>query len=212
MSRFLAFALLVLVSAPVAAQPPGATVRGIVRDASGGPADGVKAMLIHRDTNAVRSVETTGDGQYVVTALPPGPYRLELSRDGFKAHVEEFVLFVSQDLRVDASLQVGAPSEQVVVLASSIALERDSTAVGTIVENAQVVNLPLDGRNFLELALLAPGTAPGGAGIGQFGARRLRIHRQRRPRGRQRLPARRRGQRRSEAEHAGGSAAGRRHS
>ena len=164
MSRFLAFALLVLVSAPVAAQPPGATVRGIVRDASGGPADGVKAMLIHRDTNAVRSVETTGDGQYVVTALPPGPYRLELSRAGFKAHVEEFVLFVSQDLRVDASLQVGAPSEQVVVLASSIALERDSTAVGTIVENAQVVNLPLDGRNFLELALLVPGTAPAAQG------------------------------------------------
>ena len=113
---------------------------------------------------SVRSVETTGDGQYVVTALPPGPYRLELSRAGFKAHVEEFVLFVSQDLRVDASLQVGAPSEQVVVLASSIALERDSTAVGTIVENAQVVNLPLDGRNFLELALLVPGTAPAAQG------------------------------------------------
>ena len=61
-------------------------------------------------------------------------------------------------------LQVGAPSEQVVVLASSIALERDSTAVGTIVENAQVVNLPLDGRNFLELALLVPGTAPAAQG------------------------------------------------
>ena len=120
--------------------------------------------MTHRDTNAVRSVETTDDGQYVVTALPPGPYRLELTRAGFKAHVEEFVLFVSQDLRVDVALQVGAPSEQVVVLASSIALERDSTAVGTIVENAQVVNLPLDGRNFLELALLVPGTAPAAQG------------------------------------------------
>ena len=164
MSRFLFIAFSLFMAAPVAAQPPGATVRGIVRDASGGLADGVKATLTHRDTNVVRSVETTGDGQYVVTALPPGPYRLELTRAGFKAHVEEFVLFVSQDLRVDTSLQVGAPSEQVVVLASSIALERDSTAVGTIVENAQVVNLPLDGRNFLELALLVPGTAPAAQG------------------------------------------------
>ena len=65
---------------------------------------------------------------------------------------------------MDVALQVGAPSEQVVVTASSIALERDSTAVGTIVENAQVVNLPLDGRNFLELALLVPGTAPAAQG------------------------------------------------
>ena len=58
---------------------------------------------------------------------------------------------------MDVALQVGAPSEQVLVVASSIALERDSTAVGTVVENTQVVNLPLDGRNFLEPALLAPG-------------------------------------------------------
>ena len=74
------------------------------------------------------------------------------------------MLFVSQDLRVDVALQVGAPSEQVLVVASAIALERDSTAVGAVVENTQVVNLPLDGRNFLELALLAPGAAPAAQG------------------------------------------------
>jgi len=164
MSRLLLAALSLLIAAPLAAQPPRAAVRGIVRDASGALADGVKATVTHRDTNVARSVETGNDGQYVVSALPPGPYRLEVALAGFKTHIEEFELFVSQDLRLDVALQVGAPSEQVVVTASSIALERDSTAIGAIVENAQVVNLPLDGRNFLELALLTPGTAPAAQG------------------------------------------------
>ena len=164
MARPLIVALLILIAAPLAAQPPGAAVRGIVRDASGALAGGAKATVTHRETNLIRAVETADDGQYVVSALPPGPYRLEVSRGGFKTYVEEFELFVSQDLRVDVALQVGAPSEQVLVVASSIALERDSTAVGTVVENTQVVNLPLDGRNFLELALLAPGTAPAAQG------------------------------------------------
>ena len=160
MCRFLSLVLFVLVAAPLAAQPPGAAVRGIVRDGSGALAGGAKASVTQRETNLVRSVETADDGQYVVSALPPGPYRLEVTRPGFKSHIEEFELFVSQDLRLDVALQVGAPSEQVVVTAASIALERDSTAVGAIVENAQVVALPLDGRNFLELSLLAPGTVP----------------------------------------------------
>ena len=139
-------------------------MRGIVRDGSGALAGGAKASVTQRETNLVRIVETAADGQFVFSALPPGPYRLEVTRPGFKSHIEEFELFVSQDLRLDVALQVGAPSEQVVVTAASIALERDSTAVGTIVENAQVVNLPLDGRNFLELALLVPGTTPAAQG------------------------------------------------
>lgn len=164
MNRYLLLALFLFVASPAAAQPPGAAVRGIVRDPSGAVAAGARATVTHRDTNLVRAVETSDAGQYVVSALPPGPYRLDVARAGFKTHVEEFELFVSQDLRLDVALQVGAPSEQVVVVASSIALERDSTAVGVVVENAQVLNLPLDGRNFLELALLAPGTAPAAQG------------------------------------------------
>ena len=72
MSRFLAIALSLLVAAPLAAQPPGAAVRGIVRDGSGALAGGAKASVTQRETNLVRSVETADDGQYVVSALPPG--------------------------------------------------------------------------------------------------------------------------------------------
>ena len=167
MARYLTAVLILLFTAGAEAQPPGAAVRGRVLDASGAAQTGARATLTQRDTNLIRSVETSADGQYAITALQPGPYRLEVAQTGFKTYVEEFDLFVSQDLRVDVALQVGAPSEQVLVKAPSIALERDSTAVGAIVDNVQLVNLPLDGRNFYELSLLVPGAvppAPGSAG------------------------------------------------
>ena len=147
-----------------AAQPPRATVRGIVRDASGAAQPAASAAVTHRGTNATRTVETSDDGQYVVAALPPGPYRLEIAQQGFKTHIEDFDLFVGQDLRVDVALQVGAPSEQVSVTAPAAPVERDSPSLGAVVDNPLLVNLPLDGRNFLELALLAPGTAPAAQG------------------------------------------------
>ena len=162
MSRFLAFALLVLVTAPVAAQPPGAAVRGIVRDASGGRPR--RQGHCHSTATPMSSARRdAGDGQYVVSALPPGPYRLELSRAGFKAHVEEFELFVSQDLRVDVAsgrraLRAGRRAG--VVDCARARLDGRGHRRG----KPQVVNLPLDGRNFLELALLVPGTAPAAQG------------------------------------------------
>jgi outer membrane receptor protein involved in Fe transport len=161
--RLAALVLSLFVAAPVLAQPPGATVRGVVRDASGAVAAGVPVVVSARDTRLTRRAVTGADGQYVIASLPAGPYRLEAERPGFKTHVEEFDLFVSQDLRVDIALQLGAPAERVVVEAG-IALERDSTAVAAVVDNQQVVGLPLDGRNFLELTLLSPGTAPAAQG------------------------------------------------
>ena len=160
----LSLSLTLSVVDPLAAQPPGATVRGAVVDASGASQPAASATITHLETNAVRSAEANADGQYVIAALHPGRYRLEVAMTGFKTHVEEFELYVSQDLRVDVSLQVGGPSERVVVTAPSTALERDSTSLGTIVDNRQLVDLPLDGRNFLELALLVPGTAPAAQG------------------------------------------------
>jgi hypothetical protein len=151
-------------AATSAAQPPGGTVRGVVRDASGAVQPQATATVTHRETNMTRRTGTADDGQYVLPALPSGPYRLEIAQPGFKTHVEELELYVSQDLRVDVALQVGAPSERVAVTAPATPVERDSTALGAIVDNQQLVNLPLDGRNFLELALLVPGTAPAAQG------------------------------------------------
>jgi outer membrane receptor protein involved in Fe transport len=152
------------VASPVFSQAPGAAVRGEVRDASGAIAPGAIVTLAQTSTNLVRTTTTAPDGQYVIPSLPPGRYRLEIAQAGFKTYVETFELFVSQDLRVDVALQVGAPAEQVLVEAPAIALERDSAKVSAVIDNGLVVNMPLDGRNFLELALLSPGTAPAAQG------------------------------------------------
>ena len=91
-----------------------------------------------------------------------------------------------------------------------VPIDRDSAALGTLIDQRQVAGLPLDGRNFLELALLAPGTAPAPQGSAELGARRFRLQRQRRPRGCERLPARRRLQHGPEARHLRRAPAGRR--
>jgi TonB dependent receptor/Carboxypeptidase regulatory-like domain len=166
MTRCLLSILLVAAAAsPAFGQQPLGAIRGIVRDASGTALPAAAATLHNRETNVARSAETAADGEFVLAAVPPGFYRLELAVPGFKTHVEEFELFVNQDLRIDdVILQVGAASERVLVTGSGLALDRDSAALGAVVDNRQVVGLPLDGRNVLELTLLSPGTAPAAQG------------------------------------------------
>ena len=159
------FVLALLVPASFAtAQSPHGTVRGVVHAASGARLAGVTATLVAVDTNVARTTVSDTDGQYVLPSVPAGAYRLEISSTGFKTHVEQFELLVSQDLRIDAVLQLGAPGERVIVEAAAAAIDRDASAVGTVIDNRQVVGLPLDGRNFLELALLVPGAAPAAQG------------------------------------------------
>jgi hypothetical protein len=160
MRTFLIFLSLTFSVVIAAAQPPGAVVRGLVTDASGGAAIGAQVTVTSRDTGLVRAAVTAADGQFAIASLPAGSYRLEVAQAGFKTHTRTFELFVSQDLRVDATLEVGGAAERVEVTGSLVALERDSAAIGTIVDNRQIDNLPLDGRNVLELTLLSAGTAP----------------------------------------------------
>jgi hypothetical protein len=146
------------------AQPPNAAIRGTVRDASGNVVGNARIELTHLATNSTRSTSTADDGQFVLSVLPAGRYRLQASLAGFKTYVEHLVLQVGHDVRSDVTLQVGGADERVVVEAATVPLDRDSAATGAVVDNRQVVGLPLDGRNFLELTLLAAGTAPAAEG------------------------------------------------
>ena len=138
----LSFLLVATAASPVFGQQPLGAIRGIVRDASGAALPAAAATLHNRETNVARSAETGADGQFVLAAVPPGLYRLELAAPGFKTHVEEFELSVNQDLRIDdVILQVGAASERVLVTGSGLALDRDSPALGAVVDNRQVVGL-----------------------------------------------------------------------
>ena len=150
-----------------AAVPPGAwaephrgTIRGQVTDRSGVPSAGAQITVLAVETNHVRATVADEDGRFSVALLPPGIYRLRVEAPGRRAHVREIRLEVNQDLRADVTLDVGAAGEPVVVTALDVAVRQDSAAVGTVIDGRQIVALPLDGRNFLELSLLAPGTVP----------------------------------------------------
>lgn len=163
-NSWFALFLVLVIALPAGSQTHQASVRGVVTDESGKRVAGAGLNLIHVETNDARTATTDEQGNYAFTALRPGAYRLEVQQRGYKKHVEQVGMEVNQELRVDVTLSVGPISEEIVVNAPEAPLRTDSQAVGTVIENRNVTGLPLDGRNFLELGLLAPGTAPSAEG------------------------------------------------
>jgi hypothetical protein len=168
MLRFVTRALLVLT---VLALPPAAfaqadrgTIRGTVRDASRTPVSLQDVRVVHEGTNEMRTVVTDATGQFAVSSLVPGDYRIEIERDGYKKYVGRVTLHVNQNRRVMPVLEVGSIAEEIVVTAPLLEVRRDSAALGAVIENRQITTLPLDGRNFLELSLLVPGAVPAAQG------------------------------------------------
>lgn len=152
------------ISLPASSQNFRGVLRGRITDSSDKPIAGAKVTLNREETNERREVVAGSRGGYALTLLPPGRYRLEVEQTGFKRTVSRVTLEVNQELRVDLSLEVGTLRDEVAIEASRAALKKDSSSLGTVIENPQVSGLPLDGRNFLELGLLVPGVAPAAQG------------------------------------------------
>ncbi len=149
----------------VSAQTVGATIRGVVTEKSGAPIDGVQITLVNEETREKRQILSGADGLYALAVLPPGTYRLEGESTGFRKYVRKaLILRVGQEIRNDITLEPGPPGEEVVVTALQTLVKLDSPSVGFVLENQQITGLPLDGRNFLQLSLLVPGTAPSAPG------------------------------------------------
>jgi len=146
-------------------QTATATIEGTVADPTGSPMSGVTATARNVATGLERTTISNGQGFYNLASLPVGDYALTLEKPGFQTKVlEGIVLSVNLIARFDVPLQIGSQTTEVAVRAESPLVNTANAAVGDVIENRRVVDLPLNGRYFLQLSLLAGGSAPGPQG------------------------------------------------
>lgn len=157
--------LLSLASYRVSAQTSG-EITGTVSDSTGAAVEGALVRVENTATNQVRDVQTNQAGTYSIPFVTPGSYIVRAQKTGFKSAVRsDVVLQVGAVTRVDFSIEVGAVSESIEVKGGSEMLTTESTAVGTVIENKRIVELPLNGRNYLQMVALSPNvSAEQGAG------------------------------------------------
>jgi hypothetical protein len=156
--RLWSFALLVSACLPLAAQVDHASLSGTVTDATGALVQGVKVETVSAGTGFRRQTITGTSGTYQIPGLPVGSYTVTFSKEGFKPDQFKGVeLAVGQPRTIDAHLQVGAISDTVEVTAEVQTLNRTNAEVGGLVDAEQIKEIPVDGRNWASLMLLAPG-------------------------------------------------------
>jgi hypothetical protein len=148
----------------VGAQSHRGAIRGRVEDPSGAVIAAAAIRATNEATHEVREVVTGENGAYAIVELPPGVWTVEIAVPGHKTHVQRLTLEVNQERQADVRLELGAVTDRVEVTAPPIELRRGSPALGTVVGNRQLLDMPLDGRNFLELTLLVPGALPAAQG------------------------------------------------
>ena len=152
-------ALLVLsLTALLRAQSTNATLTGRVTDPSRALIADAKIAAISAGTNLRYETTTNGSGEYHVANLPPGPYYIEIEKPGFKKLIKpDVVLHVQDAFEIDFQMALGAASETITVEAGAPLVNTGSGTVSTVVDRAFVENLPLNGRSFQTLLMLAPG-------------------------------------------------------
>jgi len=133
-----------------------AQITGIVRDTTGAVLPGVEVAATQTDTGIVRRAITNETGSYILPNLAVGPYRLEASLPGFRTFVQTgIVLQVNSNPAINIVFEVGQITEQVNVEANAAQVETRSTAVGQVIENERILELPLNGRQVTDLITLS---------------------------------------------------------
>lgn len=149
-----------LVSATSLLGQGSGTIHGTVTDPSGAaiPGVAVEATLVERGLS--RTAETNIQGDFVLPLLPIGGYSVRVEGDGFKSFVrDDITLTASENVRVDAKLEIGSVTEEITVTAEGPQVDSRSSQVGTLIDDRRVVELPINGRNIVNLAVLLPGVS-----------------------------------------------------
>ncbi len=172
---FLSIAIVLAIAFVTLAQQATGSIEGLVRDATGAVLPGAEVAVINTETGAIRNFQTNESGFYKVPSLPSGKYSVRVTVQGFAPkELTNIVLQVGSSAEVNVDLEVGnASGEIVTVTAEAPVVETTRTYVATTVDERAIKDLPVNGRNFLEFALLTPGVSsdPRGGDISFGGLR-----------------------------------------
>jgi len=146
-------------AAPSAARAQStATLRGTITDPQGAVTPGVSIVIRNQATGVERTVVSDATGAYVAASLPPGSYKVEAQLQGFQTQTTAVELGVAQTIVVDLRLGVAGVAERVNVTAATPVIETATSAVGQVISQRVVQEIPLNGRHFVDLGLLIPGS------------------------------------------------------
>ena len=159
MLRLLTILAVLAFACPASAQITSATISGTIKDQTGAVLPGVDVLVTNADTGLKRSSVTDANGYFTIPGLPPGPYETRASLQGFGTAVERVTLVVAQEAGLTLTLRVGTTEESITVTAIAPLVDTRSAALSAVVTEETISELPLNGRNYIDLALLQPGVA-----------------------------------------------------
>jgi outer membrane receptor protein involved in Fe transport len=155
------FLMALLTSLNVAGQQITGSIRGTVLDPSGAIVQAASVTAKQTETGLTRAAVTDRQGEYVLVELPIGHYQLEVHAQGFQKYLQQGIsLDVNETATVSIHLKLGAESQQVEVSADAALVQSTVSSLGETVMEHEILDLPLDGRNFSQLGLLQPGVVP----------------------------------------------------
>ena len=160
--QVLALVALAIHPRPISAQirATAADLTGLVYDQTHSVIAGAAVTATNLDTNQTRSTTTDSEGRFTIPALTPGVYDVKAEHPGFSAQTQSgLALQVGTQVTIEFTLRVAAIAEQVTITASTPIVDREQTAVATVISQAQINNLPTNGRDFLSFAVITPGVA-----------------------------------------------------
>src|ERR1019366_2996646 len=156
--KALVFAVFVMSAMVVSAQLPTGTFLGVVKDSSGAVVPDVTITIRNVDTGLSRTATTNSDGDYRVLALPVGNYAVNVEKAGFKPETRQGLkLEVSQEAVINFTLEVGTAAQAITVTGEAPIVNTTSGSLGGLVDEQRVADLPLNGRNYINLTLLQTG-------------------------------------------------------
>ncbi|HEY3616714.1 MAG TPA: TonB-dependent receptor, partial [Candidatus Sulfotelmatobacter sp.] len=162
--------LALFISLSAAAQQITGSIRGTVADSTGATVQGASVSATQTETGLSRTSITDRSGAYVLLELPVGHYRLQVEGKGFATYVQQgIVLDVNETATIPVRLAVGAETQHIEVLADAQLIQGTVTSLGKMVSEREVLDLPLNGRNFSQLGLLQPGVVPLTPGLAEAG-------------------------------------------